>query len=244
MPRLLSPDERRVFDIAFSHGHSALVLSEAECDDEAFATKTGDNLVEHIRTTPSDCIGRLFSEAASRFAAFGKQNMIDVAQAAEPLAVDYDGTNSSNIGGLFYFLQAGFYVEFHEGDDLDWSAPDEVINAAVVGSLNAFTDNVHFYDETEAHCAHAMLSAVTLMDSARQGARYLPPTKSWLERWDAAFADTRGAPGVANQFFVLLFRGHWRQDFVDAIADDRELVPPRAGQPCSGSPSAGRSNRR
>ena len=225
LPRLLSPEERRVFDVVFSHGHGAHVLTdEEECDDEAFATKTGADLVKHIRSTPSRCIGRLFSQAASRFAAFSRKNMIDVAEAAKPLAVEYDGTNSSNIGGVLYFLRAGFYVEFNEGDNLDWSEPDADITAAVVAALDAFTDNAHFYDETEAHCAHAMLDAVTLMDSAFQSARYLPVTKSWLERWDPAFADTRGADKVANQFFVLLFRGHWFQDYVDAIAEDRELV--------------------
>ncbi|MDE0420264.1 MAG: collagenase [Gammaproteobacteria bacterium] len=224
-PRLLDPKERRVFDIAFSHGHGAPVLAEEEeCDDDAFATKTGDDLVEHIRTTSSRCINRLFSTAASRFAAFGKQNMIDVAEAATPLAVAYDGTNSSNIQELFLFLRGGFYVEFYEGDELDWTEPDEDIADAVVGALDAFTDNAHFYDETEAHLAHAMEEAATLMDSSWQMARYLPETKSWLERWDAALADTRGGANVIQSFYVLLFGGHWNQAFVDATAEDHELV--------------------
>ena len=136
-PRLLSPKERRVFDIAFSHGHAAPILGEEECDDEAFANKTGDALVEHIRTTPFDCTNRLFAKADSRFAAFRRQNMIDVAEAAMPLAVDYDGTNSGNIQELFLFLRAGFYVEFYEGDDLDWSEPDDDIAAAAVDALDA-----------------------------------------------------------------------------------------------------------
>ncbi|MYJ73728.1 MAG: hypothetical protein F4089_00960, partial [Gammaproteobacteria bacterium] len=224
-PRLLDPKERRVFDVAFSHGHAAHALSEEEeCDDEAFATKTGDALVEHIRTTPFRCTDRLFSTAASRFAAFRKQNMIDVAEATTPLATAYDGTNSSNIRELFLFLRAGFFVEFYEGDELDWSEPDDDIAAAIVGALDAFTDNAHFYDETEAHCAHALSEAVTLMDSSVQNARYLPEAKSWLERWDAALADTEGASRVVFGFHYLLFRGHLNQEFVDATAEDHELV--------------------
>lgn len=223
-PRLLSPKERRVFDIAFSHGHAAPALGEEECDDEAFATKTGDALVDHIRRTPFRCTNRLFSEAASRFAAFRKQNMIDVAQATTPLAVAYDGTNSSNIQELFLFLRAAFYVEFYEGDNLDWSEPDDDIAAAIVEALDAFTDNAHFYDETEAHCADAMREAALLMDSSVQMARYLPEAKAWLERWDAAFAETPGASGVVHAFFFLIFRGHWNEAFVDATADDHELV--------------------
>ena len=223
-PRLLSPKERRVFDIAFSHGHAAPARNEEECDDEAWATRTGDALVEHIRTIPSRCTDRLFSKAATRFAAFRKQNMIDVAEATTPLAVDYDGTNSSNLRELFLFLRAGFYVEYYEGGELDWSEPDDDIAAAVVGALDAFTDNAHFYDETEAHCAYAMSEAATLMDSSVQNARYLPETKSWLERWDSDLADTRGASSVIDKFFFLLFRGHQEQAFVDATAEDSKLV--------------------
>ena len=224
-PRLLDPEERRVFDIAFSHGHGAPVLAEEEeCDDEAFATKTGDDLVEHIRTTPFRCTDRLFSTADSRFAAFRKQNMIDVAEATTPLAVAYDGTNSSNIRELFRFLRVGFFVEFYEGDELDWTEPDEDIAAAVTGALDAFTDNAHFYDETEAHCGHALDEAAILMDSSVQNARYLPEAKAWLERWDAALADTKGASRVVFRFHFLLFRGHQNEAFVDATAEDHELV--------------------
>ena len=225
MPRLLSPQERRVFDIGFSHGHTTLVLSEEEeCDDEAFATKTGDDLVEHIRTTPVNCTRRLYSEAASRFAAFRRQNMIDVAEAATPLAVDYDGTNSSNIRELFLFLRAGFYVEFYEGAELDWSEPDDDVAAAVVDALDAFTDNVHFYDETEAHGDYALSEVVILMDSSVQNARYLPEAKTWLQRWKPALVDMRWARRVVNSFYYLLFRGHRNEAFVDATAEDHELV--------------------
>ena len=225
-PRLLSPTERRVFDIVFSHGHGTAVLNEREeeCDDEAFATKTGDALVEHIRTTPFACTERLFSEALSRFDAFRKQNMIDVADATTPLAMAYDGTNSSNIAELFLFLRAGFFVVFYEGDELDWSEPDDEIADAVVGALDAFADNTHFYDETADHFEKALLEGAILMDSSEQQARYLPEAKSWLERWDSELADTSGALGAVNVFFFLLFRGHQQQAFVDAVADDHELI--------------------
>ncbi|MDE0191607.1 MAG: collagenase [Gammaproteobacteria bacterium] len=223
-PRLFSPKERRVFDIAFSHGHAAPAPGEEECDDEAFATKTGDALVEHIRTIPLRCTNNLFTRAASRFAALLKRNMIDVAEAATTLAVAYDGTNSSNIQGLFLFLRAGFYVEFYEGDNLDWSRSDDDVVAAVTAALDAFTDNAHFYDETEAHLASAMGEAAVLMDSSWQFARYLPELKSWLARYDADLAETRGASRTINAFYVLLYRGHRTQAFVDATAEDHELV--------------------
>lgn len=134
-PRLLSPSQRRVLDIALDPARAPNVASE-ECDDEAFATKTGDALVEHIRTTPYECTNRMFSEVPSRFAAFAKRNMIDVAEAAEPLALAYDGTNSGRLAELFLFLRAGFYVEYNEGE-LDWTEPDDDIAAAVASLLDA-----------------------------------------------------------------------------------------------------------
>ena len=148
-PRLLSSAERRVLDIALDPLHAPRAPSD-ECDDSAFATKKGDALVEHIRTTPFDCITPLFSESPSRFAAFQKQNMIHVAKATVPLAVAYDGTNSDNIAELFLFLRIGFYVEFFDGG-LDWTEPDDGVAAAVADALDAFKDNAHFYDETGEH---------------------------------------------------------------------------------------------
>ena len=221
-PRLLSSAERRVLDIALDPLHAPRGPSD-ECDDSAFATKKGDALVEHIRTTPLDCITPLFSESPSRFAAFQKQNMIHVAKATVPLAVAYDGTNSDNIAELFLFLRVGFYVEFFDGG-LDWTEPDDGVAAAVADALDAFKDNAHFYDETGEHFRDALHEAAILMDSSEMQARYLPQAKSWLMRWHAGLLDTDGAGRTVNSFFYLLFRGHRHQAFVDATADDEELI--------------------
>lgn len=222
-PRLLSAEQRRVLDIALDPAHAPPIRGD-ECDDGAFATNKGDALVAHIRSTPERCISRLFSRSPARFAAFEKRNMIHVAEATVPIAVAYDGTNSSNIAELFLFLRAGFYVEFYEGDELDWTEPDDDIAAAVADALDAFKDNARFYDETEEHFSGPLREGATLMDSSELQARYLPEAKSWLERWRPALVDTRGAIGAVNSFFVLLFRGHYLQAFVDAVADDRELI--------------------
>ena len=222
-PRLLSPAERRVFDIALESGRAPLALDD-ECDDEAFATRTGDALVEHIRSTPRHCISRLFSQASTRFDAFRKQNIIDVARTTRPLAVAYDGTNSNNIAELFLFLRAGFYVWYYEGDELDWTLPDDEVTNAVAGALDAFTDNTHFYDETEEHVQDVLREGVAFMDSSELQARYLAETKSWLRLWRPALLDVAGLDRALNRFLVLLYRGHFQETFVDATADDIELV--------------------
>ena len=224
--RLLSTAERRVFDIVLKRAHSQRPAGddEDECDDGAFAANTGDALVEHIRTTPYRCLNRLFSSASTRFAAFRKRNMIDVAEATRPITVAYDGTNSSNIRELFLFLRVGLYVEFYEGEELDWTLPDDEIDAAVADVLDAFAANAHFYDETEAHGKHALFEGVLFMDAAGLQARYLEETKAWLRLWRPALGDLRGLRRGLSRFFVLLWRGHEQQTFVDVTADDDELV--------------------
>ncbi len=221
-PRLLSPEQRRVFDVVLDPALAPAPV--ADCDDDAFATKTGADLVAHIRTTPYDCINRLFSKTPARFAAMRRQNVIDVAEATRLLAVDYDGTNESRIVEMFLFLRIGFYVNFGEGHRLDWNAADEGIAAAVGGALDAFKDNDHFLDETEAHIDHALWEGVGLMGSSGLAAGYLGATKSWLGRWRPELVDIRGAGAAINQFFTLLYLGHQRQAFADAVAGDHELV--------------------
>ena len=235
VPRLLSPDERLVFDQ--THGRP-VADADDECDDEAFASRTGDALVAHIRATPYDCINRLFSQASTRFAAFRKQNMIDVATATTPVAMAYDGTNAANIVELFLFLRAGFFVAFFEGDQLDWAgssrselptrsleraSDDADVAAAAARLLDAFRSNPRFYDETPEH-SDVLWEAVTLMDGAGLQARYVPEAKAWLQRWRPALLEVEGLGSAINAFFVALFRGHFYPAFVDTTAADTELA--------------------
>ena len=197
-----------------------------DCDeeDEGFATKTGDALVEHIRASTVQCLSRLFSNAPGsvRFAAFRADNMIHVADAMRPLASGYDGTNASNVGEIALFLRAGYYVAFYEGDDLDWAGRAEAIHEAVADAVDAFVDNDHLYDETEEH-GEVLVEVVSLMDGAELQARYLPVARSWLQRWAPHHAEAR-LDRALNQIFVMLFRGHLQEDFVDATTTDTELM--------------------
>ena len=219
-PQLLDPADRLAFDLA-----QHIVRRTEHCDDDGFATKSGDALVAHIRSAPYECINRLFTRAPGsvRFAAFRARNMVDVARAAESLAVTYGGTNVTSLAELFLFLRAGYFVAFYEEDDLDWAGRREEIDTAVAAALDAFVDNAHFYDATEEH-GEVLEEAITCMDSSEQQARYLPVVKSWLRRWKPEHADVHTLRSAVNRVFFVLFRGHQQQAFVDAVAADTALV--------------------
>ena len=220
LPQLLDPTDRLAFDLA--HG---IVRRSDHCDDDGFATKSGDALVAHVRSAPYECTNRLFTRAPGsvRFAAFRARNMINVARAAESLAVTYGGTNVTSLVELFLFLRAGYFVAFYEYEDLDWVGRRAEIDSAVVAALDAFVNNAHFYDTTSEH-AEVLEAAITFMDSSEQQARYLPVVKSWLRRWKPEYSEMHALRAAVGRVFVLLFRGHQRQAFADAVADDSELV--------------------
>ena len=197
---------------------------EEDCDDEAFASRTGAALVEHVRASPYACLNRLFVSAPGsiRFAAFRAQNMIDVATATQPLAAGYAGTNADNLAEFALFLRIGYYNFFYESEYMDWTGRVDEIDAAVVAAIDAFVENDHFHDDTDAH-EDALWEVVTLMDSSEQQARYVPAAMSWLRRWAPRHLATE-LDGAVNQFFVMLFRGHHQPEFAPATADDTELM--------------------
>ena len=209
-------------------GPSALKNATAPCDDNGFASKAGQDLVDHIRNAPTDpdtntsCVNRLFNSAADsvRFAAFQAQNMIDAGNAAANLGVTYDGTNSSNLKELFLFLRAGYFVHFYNPEQFSWGTG---VQNAVVGAIDAFVANGSFYADSEAH-AETLGEVLIAMDSTEEQARYLGVVKEWLSRWNTSYASKFGMRSAVNGIFTQLFRGHQQQAFRDAVATDTTLM--------------------
>ena len=240
--RQLEPEPRQPWEVAVFSSRtiaestsSTMSLLErptknavAACDDNGFATKTGTDLVDHIRNAPTNpdtntsCVNRLFSDAAEsvRFAAYSAQNMIDVANATASLAVSYDGTNSTNLQELYLFLRAGYFNKFYNPDQIVWPSS---VRTAMVGALDAFVANGHFFDGTDEHGA-VLKEALISMDSAEEQARYVYVVKDWLGRWDSNYAASWYMRSAVNSLFVLLFRGHQQQAFRDVTAPDTALM--------------------
>ena len=210
--------------LALELGARLNVTSVEDCDDESFANRTGAALVSYVRASSYRCLNRLFDDAPGRvrFAAFRAQNMIYVAAEMESLAATYDGEDTDNVAELALFLRTGYYNVFYESENMDWADRLTEIDAAVVAAIDAFVDNDHFDDETDAH-APTLAEVVTLMDASEQQARYIPAAKSWLERWAPRHLAT-DLDRPIHRFFVMLFRGHWQPEFKTATASDTDLM--------------------
>ncbi len=78
-----------------------------------YGSKTGQALVDHILNNPNECINDLFNGEPNSIAAFSASNMAFVANATASLATSYSAAGSEvSIGKLYYFLRAGYYVQY------------------------------------------------------------------------------------------------------------------------------------
>ena len=162
-PRLLPPTR----DTA-----KARVADVSDCDFDELVAKTGAALVAHLRTFDFGCISDLFNDApiAIRVAAFQEDNMIDVARAAGRIGASYDGTGAAALNNLFYFLQAGLFVEFyHLTDELAWS-PE--VSRTVSAALDSFVANPRFNDAT-GDTGNVLTTVILVMNRPGVRAGYL-----------------------------------------------------------------------
>ena len=219
--QLLSSRDRLALELG---RYLTVTSTERDCDDEAFTNRTGAALVSYIRASSYTCLNRLFQDASGRvrFAAFRAQNMIDVATEMKSLATTYDGTNTDNLAEIALFLRTGYYNFFYESENMDWDDRLTDIDAAVVAAMDAFVENDHFHDETDAHVG-TLEEVVTLMDASEQQVRYIPVAKSWLGRWAPRHLATEFDRAI-NRFLIMLFRGHGQPVFVVETANDTELM--------------------
>ncbi|MCO7223498.1 M9 family metallopeptidase [Pleionea sp. CnH1-48] len=204
------------------HSHHQKVSIKATCDMNGFATKTGSALVSHIRNADTECLNNLFTANTTSFAAFQANKMLDVANATATLASQYSATNGPNdIGNLYLFLRTGYYIQFYNPDDVP--AYGNNVTQAVTRALDNLVGNGDFYAASDQHGKN-INDAIILMDSAGLQHRYIPAAKEWLNRWNQDAAQHWYMRNAVNSFFTMLFRGHWNDQFVAAIADDYQLV--------------------
>lgn len=201
---------------------AALAAPVAVCDMDGYAQNSGQALVDHILQSDSSCIDNLYTGNATSFAAFTRQKMISVADAAAQMARDYSAAASdSSINKLYYFLRTGYYIEYYFPDDVPPFNAE--VQEAVTGALDDFAANPNFYAASSSN-GNAIVDAIVLMDSAGEQARYLPVVKQWLQRWDQQYARHRSLRSAVNGIFTILFRGHYDNAFVDSAGSDPQLM--------------------
>ena len=194
-PFRIHPDPtRRERRVAAWHG----------CELEALLKLTGPALVAGIQDMEWNCISDLFSEApaAIRYSLLSEANVVAVANAIVGLAGDYDGTGAWQLSKLYYYLQAGGYVQFYESDMPRWS--DAPYEASLV-AIDALVANALFFaDEGDEH--GGLVSVVfAVMDAPRRRGSYLSTTAHWLARWNESRAQHHGQRNAAASAFVLVY---------------------------------------
>lgn len=217
----------------FYEKHTAKQLSRsrlsaanaADCSSvySGYGSKTGQALVDHILNNPSSCIDDLFTGDNVAISAFGADKMYSVANATASLATNYDPTTATekSIGKLFYFLRAGYYVQFYNSTDIpeypNW------VKTSIRSALDSLFENPKFYTSSDIHGKNIQ-DAITLVDSAGENARYLYVVKQWLSHWDSTMANSWYMRAAVNEVFTVLFRGHYDNEFVQAATNDSELI--------------------
>ncbi|XP_028163380.1 uncharacterized protein LOC114354958, partial [Ostrinia furnacalis] len=203
---------------------SLQVAAAANCDSllSGYGNKTGQALVDHILSSPNECINDLFSGNATAIAAFSANNMQAVANATATLASSYNASGSEvTLGKLYYFLRAGYYVQYYNPSKIP--AYPSWVGTAVRSALDNLFANPAFYQNSEVNGANIQ-DALTLVDSAGENARYLYVVKEWLQRWNQSYASSFNMRGAVNQIFTILFRGHQVDAFKTATASDTTLI--------------------
>ncbi|WP_405020306.1 collagenase [Kitasatospora sp. NBC_00070] len=190
-----------------------------------FTTSTGSVLVQQVKAASLDCVNSLFDlTGTTAQGTFREAQMVTVANALRDSAASYNGTNSGSAGQLVVFLRAGYYVQ--------WKYPDVVgtynspLQSAIRGGLDAFFAAPRSKDVTQAN-GETLAEAVTLIDSARENARYTGVVKGLLNTytssWTGAMYDA-----VANTKTVIE-RGTELPAFVAALAADSSFAGAMSG---------------
>lgn len=197
-----------------------LAEATATCNVNAFTTSNTSTLINEITNQGVDCVNELFGASSStQQAVYTSSKMIAVANHAKSLSQSYQGGGDDTIQAMFLWLRAGLYVEFYN----DAVTFDSSAYAAVRGAIDAFVANSHFYDNNDLH-GKTLGEVVITMDSVEGQDVYLPVAKQWLSNWSQSHGDKWYMRNAVNNFFTLLFRGQWNNNFKTQVASDSDLV--------------------
>ena len=195
---------------------------------EGFVTKTGETLIEHIRSSDKEnCMYRLFSKAPKdiRLTAFRSQNMMDTAVKAQNLSLEYEGQGNDFLRKLFLFLRTGYYNNFYHEEEMDWSSLRPQIDRSVVSAVETFMNNPYYYNVNSEH-GNVLFEVLTLTDNAEKQAYFLPRYIDYLNQVDERYEgkNNHNMRIAVNPIFNALFRGHQRPDFHSAVTNNREII--------------------
>lgn len=203
-----------------SHGDPDTQLQSdkvlAGCSVDDFANSSGSALVNLVKAAEPSCINTLFSITANQGAqVFPEGKMVTIADAVASESYNYTGNNSGGMLQLILFLRAGYYIQYYNSDIVGpyGSALDSSISAA----LDNFVANSHFGDINEDH-GEVLSEFVTLIDSSEKNAQHIDTIGNILSSYSRdSHAGLWYMMAAVNNVFIVLFRGHYLEEFRDAV---------------------------
>ncbi|MFE9426962.1 collagenase [Kitasatospora sp. NPDC006697] len=200
----------------------AATTATASCTPADFSGRSGAGLVSFIQGSAPDCISSLFHlTGATADGVFKESQMTAVANGLRSAASSYDGTNSTGVFQLAYFLQAGYYVQYY--DSADVPAYSAALSSAVQAAIDAYVASPHFLDVNDGN-GQIGGEFMILSDSANLQARYLNAYKRVLNAYNSSWDASWYMVNFANSVFTPLFRGHQNADYVAAATADPSII--------------------
>ena len=211
-------------------------LVAAACESVDVAALAGEDLIDYLRTTSEVCLQRTLRTSENPSirgdlpTIFSDANMQSVFAEIEESAQAYDGTNSTGMLQLWFFVEIGYtYHRFFQGRT-GVGPFNEATASSYLAASDAFAASDHFNapnDEAARILAYYFQAAYSF--GMREN--HLAPVKQVLsgltpERADGDSGTWKPQPWA---FITVLQRVHnaftdYNQTFIQAVAQDPEFV--------------------
>ena len=158
-------------------------------------------------------------DAANYQNLFNPNSIIELANHAQTLAQNYDGSRSNGLLNFIIYFRVAFWAHWANSEQIGDYGTD--VDNAIVAMMTALTGNSNYYNTDEVH-AYLIKETMILMQNRSYKTTFLPTAISWLQRYDASWGDDMQR--LITQTLTLIFRGSFENDFVAAVEADRTLV--------------------
>ncbi len=207
------------------------VAQASDCSSVDVTALTGNALIDYIRTTSEGCLAHTLhissnpSIRADVPTIFSNRNMQLVFAEIEELAVGYDGTNSTSMLQLWFFVQVGYdYHRFFSGET-GVGPFNSTTDRAFLTASDAFAASDHFYAPND-EAAQILYYYFETAFAAGLRRNHLTPIKQVLSK----LTPERAVSGDQAWVFERVLRRvhgaflNHNQVFMDALAQDPEFV--------------------
>ncbi len=194
------------------------------CSSSGIAGLGGADLVDYlVGNSVSGCLADYMFTFDTRLAGvFTDANVREVMIAAQDRVRVWDGTNTSGLHQLFYFIHAAYFHEFFEEDVRPFS--EETSDQVIKTSLE-MEQAEHLLDPTEV-AGNILGEWLIILDNPGIRHLFLDVAKRVLGAMTEERADIRSQRVAYNNVFYLMFRGIVNLDklYMDAVESDGAMV--------------------